>query len=242
MAVFALIHGGQHGAWCWTFLIQELGNLGHRAVAMNLPISDEAAGAAQYAAAVVDALRAADAGDDVIAVGHSLGGLTIPLLPALRPIRRLVFVCAGLPEPGLRYFDSLAAEGDDVIGPLTRGHLANPAPGVHLTPPDVARATFYSDISRELQDWAIPQLRPQSRTPHREISPLVEWPATPRTVIHATEDRAIPFELARRRALRILGERVISIGGGHSPFLGRPAELARMLAALARHDDAAADA
>jgi len=34
----------------------------------------------------------ADAGGDVVAVGHSLGGLTIPLVAAARPVRRLIFL------------------------------------------------------------------------------------------------------------------------------------------------------
>jgi pimeloyl-ACP methyl ester carboxylesterase len=231
VAVFSLVHGGQHGAWCWTFVIAELRRRGHDAVAVDLPIGDVDAGAARYAEVVAESLR--DAGDEVIAVGHSLGGLTIPVLPGLRPVRRLVFVSAGLPEIGRRYFESLADEGDSAIGPLTRGHLADAGPTVHQTPTELARATFYSDVSPELQDWAIPQLRPQSRTPHREITPLTAWPATPRTLIHAEDDRAIPLALARRRARRILDQELVVIPGGHSPFLSRPGELAELLAQLA---------
>jgi pimeloyl-ACP methyl ester carboxylesterase len=231
VTVFSLVHGGQHGAWCWAFLAPELTRRGHQVIAVDLPIGDPSAGAERYAAEVAWSLR--DVGPDVTVVGHSLGGLTIPLLPAFRAVRKLVFLCAAYPELGRSYFGSLATEPPELLGALTREHLARPDNASHITPPDVARATFFSDVSRELQDWAIPQLRPQSETPHREITPLVVWPPTPRTLIHAAEDRAIPIELARRRTRRLFGEDPIVMAGGHSPFLSRPAELADMLVQLA---------
>lgn len=46
---------------------------------------------------IVEALGDAD---DVVLVGHSLGGASIPIAAARRPVRHLVFVCALLPEPG----------------------------------------------------------------------------------------------------------------------------------------------
>ena len=34
---FLLIHGGFHGAWCWDRVVPELEQLGHKAVAIDLP-------------------------------------------------------------------------------------------------------------------------------------------------------------------------------------------------------------
>jgi pimeloyl-ACP methyl ester carboxylesterase len=232
MATFALVHGGQHGAWCWTFVEAELGSRGHTSIAVDLPVGDLTAGAARYAEVVAQATR--DAGDELVLVGHSLGGLTIPLVPALRPVRRLVFLCAAYPEPGQSHFDVLAAEPARSLGSATRGHLANQGPPDHLSSADDARATFYDDVPAELQDWAISRLRRQSRTPHREVTPLVAWPDTPRTLIHAADDRAIPLELARRQTMRLFGVEPIVIPGGHSPFLTRPADVATLLEQAAR--------
>ena len=97
MATFALVHGAGHGAWCWERLIPRLETLGHRALAMDLPCEDRAAGATRYAE-VVD--RAIGPASDLVVVGHSLGGLTIPLVADRRPVRRLVYLCALVPEPG----------------------------------------------------------------------------------------------------------------------------------------------
>jgi pimeloyl-ACP methyl ester carboxylesterase len=76
MSLFALVHGGAHGGWCWELLVPELEKRGHSTVAPDLPIEDDAAGAREYARVVAAALPTND--DDVVVVGHSLGGLTIP--------------------------------------------------------------------------------------------------------------------------------------------------------------------
>ena len=34
---FVLVHGGFHGAWCWSRTVAELERLGHEAVAIDLP-------------------------------------------------------------------------------------------------------------------------------------------------------------------------------------------------------------
>src|SRR5205807_541652 len=56
MSVFALVHGSCQDAWVWHKVIPLLRAGGHRVVAMDLPLSDAAAGANEYADAVVSAL------------------------------------------------------------------------------------------------------------------------------------------------------------------------------------------
>jgi len=65
-------------------------------VSADLPCDDPAAGCDAYANVVVDALPRFDT--DVVVVGHSLAGLTIPLVAARRSVRRLVFLCAFIPR------------------------------------------------------------------------------------------------------------------------------------------------
>jgi pimeloyl-ACP methyl ester carboxylesterase len=223
VAVFSLVHGGQHGSWCFDLLAAELARRGHITIAVDLPAEDVAAGAADYAKVVVDSLAAVD--DDLVVVGHSLGGLTIPLVALARPVRRLVFLCCSYPEPGRSVADVMDEEGK----PL------HARPGqLYLSSPDVARAEFYNLCPRELQDWAISRLRPQARTPHLEVTPLERWPDVPRTVIFTTNDMTLPRDLALRLARRALPDVTpIEFPGDHSPFLSRPAELAELLVRLA---------
>src|SRR5437764_9043882 len=98
MAVFGLVHGVCAGGWCWELLTPYLEAAGHDGVAADLPCEDPAATFSDYAGVVDEALGSAS--EDVVLVGHSTGGLTIPLVAARRPVRELVFLCGLIPEPG----------------------------------------------------------------------------------------------------------------------------------------------
>jgi pimeloyl-ACP methyl ester carboxylesterase len=61
---FVLIHGGFHGAWCWSRTIPELEKLGHEAVAIDIPghgeRADEEATMSGRLDAVLEAVRPGD--------------------------------------------------------------------------------------------------------------------------------------------------------------------------------------
>src|SRR5882757_9696928 len=75
---FVLVHGGAHGAWCWDRLLSEIDDLGHQAIAMDLPGHGsrvrETSTIPGYREAVVELL---DPGD--ILVGHSMGATVATL-------------------------------------------------------------------------------------------------------------------------------------------------------------------
>src|SRR5688572_33286323 len=79
---FTLIHGAWHGAWCWEPLVAELEGRGHRAMAVDLPCDDPTVTTIDNATQVVEALGDAD---EVVVVGHSLGGIVAPVVAQLRP-------------------------------------------------------------------------------------------------------------------------------------------------------------
>src|SRR5687768_6419677 len=113
MTTFALIHGAWHGAWCWDPLLPELQRRGHRAVAVDLPCDDPAATTLDNAKLVADSLTdATDGNDDVVVVGHSLGGITALVVPLLRPVRKVVLLAALVPRPGRSLGDVMASEPD----------------------------------------------------------------------------------------------------------------------------------
>ena len=72
---------------------------------MDLPCDDGTASFDTYADVVRAALEGY--GDDVVLIGHSLGGHTIPLVASRRPVRRLVYLCAVVPDIGRSLFDQL---------------------------------------------------------------------------------------------------------------------------------------
>jgi len=230
MATFGLVHGAWHGAWCWDLLVPELERFGHRAVAIDLPCEDWDARLGDNAAVVTAAL--ADADGDVVLVGHSLGGITIPLVPARLPVAHLVFLCAIVPEPGRTLSEIL--RGDDHSA--GRGWTGPPVvhdDGSASWEPDAAVDAFYHDCPDDLARWAASRLRRQVWTTTREPCPLEHWPDVLSSYILCTEDKPIAPVWARRVARERLGVEAIELPGGHSPMLSRPRHLAEVLAQLA---------
>jgi hypothetical protein len=86
---FALVHGAYHGAWCWDMLRTELKRDGHSTSAVDLPCEDPEAGAECYAELVV---RAIPPGTAAVLVGHSPGGLTIPVVASRTPTLVTVYL------------------------------------------------------------------------------------------------------------------------------------------------------
>ena len=79
MTLFVLVHGAYHGGWCWDLVGHELEGAGYRWVAPDLPC-EKAVGPSDYAATVIQAVSAVGHvdGEDIVVVGHSLGGLRSP--------------------------------------------------------------------------------------------------------------------------------------------------------------------
>jgi pimeloyl-ACP methyl ester carboxylesterase len=226
--LFVLIHGGQQGAWIFDRLVDSLKDRGHQALALDMPAHDANAGAAEYAETIAKSLE--HVRDDVVLVGHSMGGLTIPLVPQLRPVRRLVFVCGAYPEPGRSHVEiKLEEPGENVSsGPSA----AWEQPGdFHVLPRDAARELFFHDCAPDLQDWALDRLRLQAEKPLREKTPLISWPDVPRSLIIATDDRCIPLDSARRTARRLFDEEPLELPGGHCIPLSQPDLVADALVA-----------
>lgn len=179
---------------------------------------------------VVESLAGVDG--RVVVVGHSLGGLTIPLVAERRPVERLVFLCGAIPEPGRTHFEVKSEEAGEGISDGAASVWEQPG-DFHLTPRELARELWYHDCARDLQEWALDRIRPQSRAPHRERCPLERWPSVPTSVVNTSDDRCIALPIAVRTAQRTLGVEPIVLPGGHAPFLSRPRELAELLDALA---------
>jgi pimeloyl-ACP methyl ester carboxylesterase len=226
MTTFALVHGAWHGAWCWERLIPEIEGHGHPAIAVELPCDDVEAGLATYAGVV--AAETADAGPDLVLVGHSLGGLTIPLVAALRPVRKLVYLCALLPSPGLSFAEQTAQE-PDILMPGFGADIARDEQGrSYWQDDDAATDALYGTCPRQLASWAVARLRPQARPPNDERCPA-RLPDVDSISLYASDDAIVNPAWSRAAAPERLGSKAVELPGDHSPFLGRPAELAEVI-------------
>lgn len=229
MTTFALVHGAWHGAWCWERLVPELQSLGHTCVAVDLPAEDWSAGCLESARVVVDALDHVTG--DVVAVGHSLGGIILPAIAALRPVRRLVFVCALVPRLGKTMDEVFHEERDLFVPGYGEGQIVY-EDGSTSWETEAAIGAFFHDCPPAVGRWASSKLRRQVWATTRERYPLQAWPSVETSSILGRADRCVSPAWSRRVAREWLGVNAIELPGGHSPFLARPAELAWVLSRL----------
>lgn len=231
MATFALVHGGWHGAWCWESLTPLLEQHGHDVVTMDLPCDDPTADLEAYADTVCDALDGRT--DDVILVGHSLGGHTIPLVAERRPVRHLIYLCSVVPRIGSSLMDQVA----DDPGMSNPGYFAaltvDEQDRSVWTDLDLARKHLFADCDDATAAAAITQLRPQANYPMAQTHPLTELPPVGCTYIVCTDDQMVPAAWSKRVARERLGADLVELPGSHSPFLSRPQALADALIGIA---------
>src|SRR4051794_30129887 len=139
----------------------------------DLPCDDPDAGLHAYADVVSAAIG--DAGD-VVLVGHSLAGLTVPLVAAARPVRRVVLLAALLPLPGRSLRDQLRDEPGILVPPLGEGLRGDDRRRSVWVDAEVAARTMYSALPAPAAAAAFARLRPQAAAPERQAHPLDGWP------------------------------------------------------------------
>jgi pimeloyl-ACP methyl ester carboxylesterase len=232
MSTFALVHGAWHGAWCWEKLSPELESLGHRVIAMDLPCDDGSATFDDYAEVVCAAITD-NPGDDVILVGHSLGGQTTARVAARRPVRHLVYLCAVPPVVGRSLAQELADDTEMLNSDYLNG-IGNLDAERRRSWVDreVATRVLFGDCDDATAAAAFARLRPQGTDAYGAPYPLAALPSVESTYVMCTEDRLVNPDWSRQVACTRLGADLVELPGSHSPFLSRPRELAQVLNGL----------
>jgi pimeloyl-ACP methyl ester carboxylesterase len=227
VALFAIVHGSMAGPAAHTRLARELGRRGQRTLLVELPVDRPELAGTDYARMVAEQLDAGLtddrlAGERVVVVAHSASGLLLPLVPCFRPVAHLVYLAAGVPQPGLTLDEQLQADPD----------MLNPA-WIGVDPyrdHQAARRFLFHDCDEATARWAI-----STQTPwypeglYQERCPLEAFPAVPSTYVVSAGDRVIQPAWSRRVARGRLHARVIELPGGHCPHVSRPAVLAEAL-------------
>ncbi|KAL9418992.1 hypothetical protein AB3S75_036863 [Citrus x aurantiifolia] len=104
---FVLVHGTNHGAWCWYKVKPQLEAAGHRVTALDLAASginvkkiEEVPTFYEYSEPLLEVLASLPAEEKVILVGHSFGGLSLALAADTFPhkISVAIFLTAFMPD------------------------------------------------------------------------------------------------------------------------------------------------
>ena len=186
----------------------------------------------------------------VVLVGHSMGGMPITAVGEAMPqkIRKLVYLAAMMLPPGKPLLPYLTGpeSKDSLIGNLVVGVSETARAGridPRSTDPEyrlTMKEAFFGDVSDEQAEAAINLLQPDYPVVNGPIMTTAQrWGSIPRSYILTEQDKGVLPALQRRfirevdEALPASKTDVRPINTSHSPFLSRPAELAKILIELA---------
>ncbi len=232
MALFLLVPGAWHGAWCWEHVTPRLEAAGHLVIAPDLDEVPPGANPLPLWAKQVAALAEA-APEPVILAGHSRGGLVIGEAAELMPdkIRRLVYLSGFLLPAGQSMQGAMArpeAGGEpDYLRPARGRRLA--VAGEAVIP------RFYHLADPQLAEDAAARLHPEPLGTFSAPATITEarFGQVPRAYIECSEDRIVPLALQRAVQAALPCAPVITLPSDHSPFLSMPETLAQALLSLA---------
>lgn len=229
-----LVHGGAHAADCWDLTVAELAcqEPKLRVIAVDLPgrgrnpADLSRVTVADWVDSVVTEVEDGLLGD-VVVVGHSLGGLTVPGVVAKlgTRVREMILATAFIPPQGSSVVDTLG-------GPLAP--LARVGARISLfaaMPSAAARFAFWNGMSREQRRFALSRLYPESARVITECVDRSDLPAeVPRTWIMTLRDRALSPR-QQRRCIDSLGgvDTLVCIDTCHDLMYSEPRQLAAIL-------------
>ena len=229
MASYVLIHGGAHAGWCWDRLkpLLESDPRVQRVIALDLPghgsrLGDKEQGDVtleDYIEAVAETVRNADL-RDVILVGHSLAGVSVPQAAArvADRIKRLVMLSALIPDEGKTVHDMM--EANRSAGPQTGRDMQAEY-----------RRMFCNDYDDEaLIDWHMSKLGPQPPMPMNTPVSRADFPKDlPSTYIVLLQDQALAPRFQRQVLKNLPRAEVVELDAGHSAMVSKPKALAEVL-------------
>jgi pimeloyl-ACP methyl ester carboxylesterase len=222
MATYVLIHGASSDSWYWHRVVPLLQRFGHDVVVPDLPSDDDAAGLADYADAVVDAVGRRR---DLILVAQSMAGFTAPIVCTRLPVDLLILVAAMVPLPNESPGEWWENTGYTDARRESDARLGLPTDGA-FEPLTI----FFHDVPDEVTAEAVRRgERRQSDTPFLKPWPLAAWPDLPTEFLLCRQDRFFPAAFMRRVVKERLGITPDEMESGHLPALAHPAELVERL-------------
>jgi pimeloyl-ACP methyl ester carboxylesterase len=231
-----LIHGGEHSADCWDLTVSEL----HRqapelqVLAVDMPGHGATPGDLTTVT-IADCVRSAvaqieDAGlNEVVVVGHSLAGLTVPGIVAKlgsSRVREMILAASCVPVQGTAIVDALAGPLAWYVRRVVR--LRKP-PGT--TPNVLSTLLFCNGMTGAQRRFTLSRMHPEGVTIIAESVDRGDLPEdVARTWILTLRDRALSPR-TQYRSIAALGgvQTLIPVDTCHDLMISEPALLASIL-------------
>lgn len=235
LPALVLVHGGGLAASSWKYTVDEINRVAPELVVLTIDLPGRASKPgdirtmeiADFAKSATEDIERAGVGD-IVLVGHSYAGLTIPGVAAtLGPtrVREMIFVAAFVPPEGSSVVDTLTG----AMAPLARRNVRKGE--LSETPAFAAGIIYYNGVPRDRRKFMSDKLYPEStRMLAEKVSRRGMPDDIPRTWIMTLRDRALSLK-SQHASIEAIGgvDLLLPMDTGHCPMLGEPERLAEIL-------------
>jgi pimeloyl-ACP methyl ester carboxylesterase len=230
-----LVHGGEHAGDCWDLVVAELHRQAPelRTLAVDLPGHGGKPGdlgtvtIGEWVASVIADIE--DAGlEDIVIVGHSMAGVTVPGVVAnlgSSRVREMILATAFVPPQGKAIADTLG--GPLAVFARRAARIGRPM----SIPAPAARWAFCNGMTRTQTRLTMSKLHAESaRIPAEPVDRSGLPDDVPRTWILTTRDRALSVK-SQHASIAALGgvQHVIPVDACHEVMFSHPEQLAHIL-------------
>jgi pimeloyl-ACP methyl ester carboxylesterase len=236
---FVLVHGAWQAPYAWQFVKQRLEQQNQRVIVVELPGhgTDNTPPATltlnAYRDKVVTAIQAQP--DNVILVGHSLGGMVVTAVAESIPARisKLVYIGTFLPANGQSLLALASTDSTSQLGAA----LVPSADQLTLDiRPDRLVPVFIQDGSDAAKKLVTDNYRAEPAIPF--TNPVTVTAANfgrvDKYYLHTTQDNAVGLRLQKRMAAAAGITKTYTLASSHCPFLSVPDQVSDVLLNLAR--------
>lgn len=242
---FVLVHGFQHGAWCWFKSKHLLESAGHRVTAMDLTstgissvMADDVKSFDQYNQPLYAVLESLDDSEQVILVGHSYGGQTIARASERYPGK--IHVAVYIAAPMLCSDQSLRDIHEEVFSESSKDVRYNFGNGAVNLPTscwveeEAAKRAYFGSCSPMDVQLGMMLLKPMPIVCDDATTFTTKgYHSVPRVYIKTSQDKCVQPKFQDLFISRNRPQEVRTIDSGHAPFLSAPKELHQHLLQIA---------
>lgn len=231
---FVLVHGAWMGAWAWDDVAAAMRAKGASVTTVELPAhgADMTGVSGATLDAYVAKVRGAveGAGEPVVLVGHSMGGVVITQLAESVPdkIADLVYLAAYVPKDGQQLLDLAGMDADSHVGPALQIDMNA---GVAKIALDKLQDIFCADCTTDQAADLAAHYRDEPLAPFATPVHVTAggWGKVTKRYVYTKQDNAVSYALQQAMTAGVTLAGTATLDTSHSPFLSHATEVADTL-------------